>query len=178
MELVESAIAGCYMIVPFHHADERGDFVKVYHEEVYSKSSLDFKIREVYYSESEPNVFRGFHFQLPPNDHAKIVYCQVGEVIDFVLDLRKESSTYGKVASFKLNQENRHGVYIPRGCAHGFYSLNQRSMLSYLLETVHAPDSDAGIAWDSVDLGITIKSPLSSKRDASFITFQDFDSPF
>lgn len=178
MKLEETSILGCEIIKPFQQADQRGEFVKIYNSDYFDLKNLRFEIKEVYYSKSNKNVFRGFHFQLPPNDHAKIVFCTQGSVIDFVLDLRLSSPTFKKVKSFELNEANKTAMLIPRGCAHGFFATENNAQLVYLLETVYNQSSDCGILWSSLNLDFKISEPIVSERDKAFISIDDFKSPF
>lgn len=178
MKLEETSIPGCYIIHPFKQTDHRGDFVKIYNSNHFNLKNLDFKINEVYYSKSNKNVFRGFHFQVPPHDHAKIVFCSQGNVIDFVIDLRQRSATYKRVASFELNEFKGLGVLIPKGCAHGFYANENDSKLVYLLQTVYNQASDCGILWSSLRHDFKFQKPIISERDLGFISIDDFKSPF
>jgi dTDP-4-dehydrorhamnose 3,5-epimerase len=178
MEFNQTDIPGCFLLTPFSHSDERGDFVKFYNADAYAKSELDFHIKEIYYSSSKKNVFRGFHFQMPPADHTKIVNCFTGSIVDFVLDLRMKSATYGTCIALELNAENKHAVYIPKGCAHGFLSLEDNTIVTYLQETVYNPDADSGIRWSSVDIPFEIIDPVLSARDQDFQSLEEFKSPF
>lgn len=173
----ETKIQDCYLINSFNQEDKRGGFVKTYHSQEFIEKGIDFRIREIYYTWSEKNVFRGFHFQLPPHDHTKIVFCNYGEVIDYVVDLRKDSEVYGKVFSFQLNDKNRKAILIPKGCAHGFYVPNKKSMLTYLVETEHASDYDSGILWTSFE-ELDFDAPVISERDSSFLELNKFETPF
>lgn len=178
MEFKQTDISGCYLLTPFSHSDERGDFVKFYNADAYAKGDLNFQIKEIYYSTSKKNVFRGFHFQTPPADHTKIVNCSTGSIIDFVLDIRKNSKTYGTCIALEINAKNKHAVYIPKGCAHGFLSLADDSIVTYLQETVYNSESDSGILWSSVDIPYDISNPILSERDQNFPTLNQFKSPF
>lgn len=178
MKFNKTDIPDCYLITPFSHSDDRGNFVKFYNTDAYAKNELDFQIKEIYYSTSKKNVFRGFHFQVPPADHTKIVNCFTGSIVDFVLDLRKHSSAYGHCISLNLSAENKHAVYIPKGCAHGFLSLEDNTIVTYLQETVYNPDADRGILWSSIDIPYQIANPIISGRDQEFPSLQQFKSPF
>ena len=83
--------------------------------------------QEDYYSKSLKGVIRGLHFQLPPQEHSKIVYCVNGSVFDVVVDLRVGSPTFGKYETFNLNSNDANMIYIPKGLAHGFCSLSESS---------------------------------------------------
>ena len=178
MKIQRTVISDCYTLQPPLHEDQRGSFVKVWNHPIFSRDGLSFEIREAYYTTSHKGVLRGFHFQVPPSDHTKMVFCQQGRVIDFVLDLRKHSETFGTVESFELDGISKCGVYIPRGCAHAFYSLESNSTLLYLLETEYSPDHDGGVLWSSVDLGFDFNNPIISSRDLEFPPFDRFKSPF
>lgn len=166
-------------ITPFVAADPRGTFVKTFHYPSFDKLNLATAFREEYYSVSEKNVLRGFHFQLPPHLHAKIVVCQSGSVIDVVADLRVGSPTFGQYERFELSGTKPELIYIAPGLAHGFYSLTDHSILAYKVTVEYHPESDKGIHWSSFagafPEGI---SPLLSERDASFPFLEQFESPF
>ena len=121
LQLNPSKIPGCYEIQPAVFKDERGHFVKVFHEDTFKRHHLETDFTEEYYSVSLKNVLRGLHFQLPPKDHTKMVYCVEGEVIDVVVDLRIGSPTYGEFELFQLSAEKANIIYIPPGLAHGFW---------------------------------------------------------
>jgi dTDP-4-dehydrorhamnose 3,5-epimerase len=131
-----SKLAGCYKFSPKIIADVRGRFVKIFHEPSYAALGLETNFAEEYYSVSHNNVIRGLHFQVPPMDHVKIVYCLEGHALDVVLDLRVGSPTYGQFELFELNSNNSSSIYIPKGMAHGFCALSEntihrRMMLGY-----------------------------------------------
>lgn len=123
-------------------------------------------------------MIRGMHFQTPPAQHAKIVFCPVGEILDVVLDLRKNSPTFGQHFSQILSAENHLALYIPEGCAHGFRALTEGAMTFYLVSSVHNPAHDKGIRWDSFGFDWGAEAPVMSERDGSFPQMQDYDSPF
>lgn len=99
-EVKKSIIPGCFEFIPDIKEDRRGAFVKVYNSDFYSSILLNTSIKESYFTISHKNVIRGLHFQLPPYEVAKIVYCVEGEIMDVVVDLRKGSPTYGKYDIF------------------------------------------------------------------------------
>lgn len=176
MEIKESKIPGCYEIQPKILEDERGSFVKIFHEDIFKQNQLETNFAEEYYSVSKQNVLRGLHFQLPPHDHVKMVYCVSGEVLDLVVDLRVDSPTYKKVATFTLSSRQGNLVYIPKGLAHGFYVLSEQAIMVYKVSTVYSPEHDTGILWNSVDFNWPSANPIISQRDQSFITCSEFNS--
>lgn len=158
--------------------DARGLFVKTFNDELFQSMGIPFQLRESYYSISEKDVIRGMHFQLPPHQHAKIVFCPIGAILDVALDLRKNSATYGQCFPQILSAENHKAYYIPEGFAHGFKSLTQDSLTYYLVSSGYNPASDSGIAFDSFGFNWECKEPVMSDRDKNFIGIQDFKSPF
>lgn len=177
-ELYASNIPGCYEIKPKVHKDYRGRLVKIFHRVEYEKFGLATEFAEEFYSTSKNGVIRGLHFQNPPMDHVKMVYCVQGQVFDVLLDLRIGSPTYGKTASFKLSADKGNFVYIPTGVAHGFCATSESATLVYKVGTVHSPQHDSGILWNSVDVDWPTKSPVISERDLSLKPFSIFESPF
>ena len=178
IELNESRIPGCFELRPKVFNDERGTFVKTFHFDVFIEMGLQTKWAEEYYSISRKGVLRGLHFQLPPHDHEKLVYCVAGKVEDVVVDLRCGSPTYGQCVMFELSSEVANMVYIPRGFAHGFYTISDTATMMYKVSTVYAPEYDAGIHWNSVDFAWPDNNPILSKRDSEFPPITSYSSPF
>jgi dTDP-4-dehydrorhamnose 3,5-epimerase len=178
MEFIPSRIPGCFEIQPVVFKDERGLFVKTFHEQVFAQHGLETHFAETYYSRSYKGVLRGLHFQVPPYDHAKLVYCIAGRVKDVVVDLRVGSPTYGEFASFLLSAETANMVYVPRGLAHGFYTLSDSAIMMYKVTSVYSPQHDTGIRWDSVGIDWPNDNPIISERDRQFVPLADFQSPF
>lgn len=171
-------IPECFEIQPRVFDDERGRFVKVFHQDAFTKLDLQTEFAEEYYSVSRRGVIRGLHFQTPPMDHVKLVYCVQGEVLDVVLDLRVGSPTFGKVATFALSASKANFVYLPKGLAHGFCVLSDEATLVYKVSTAYSAEHDSGVLWNSIDLDWPTKNPILSERDRTFRPFSEFDSPF
>jgi len=174
----ESAITGCFEITPKKFFDNRGGFVKVYHSSLFSDLGIKDNFVEEYYSKSHKNVIRGMHFQLPPHEHAKIVYCISGSALDVVMDLRKNSDTFGKVVTFEINEKNANMIYIPKGLAHGFCVLSDSATLVYKTSTVYNEKCDHGILWSSIDFSWPSSNPIISERDSKLTPYKEFTSPF
>ncbi|MEI7516089.1 MAG: dTDP-4-dehydrorhamnose 3,5-epimerase [Betaproteobacteria bacterium] len=175
---IPSKLAGCYEVQPKVIEDARGRFVKVFHAPAFAAAGLVSDFAEEYYSTSHQNVIRGMHFQLPPMDHVKMVYCIEGEVLDVVLDLRLGSPTYGQFDLFTLSATRANSVYIPKGMAHGFCALSEKVVMVYKVSTVYSPGHDAGVLWNSMSIPWPTEKPLLSERDTGFPTLEAFHSPF
>ncbi len=180
MELVVEPLPGLRVFRPFVFEDERGSFVKPFHEGQFAEFGIRLEVREEFYSTSAAGVLRGMHFQVPPCAHQKLAYCIAGRVLDVVLDLRKKSPTYGASACYELSAANRQVVHIPVGFAHGFLSLEDASCLVYKTDFMHAPAHDRGVRWDSFGFAwpVANRPPMISPRDLSHPAFGDFASPF
>jgi dTDP-4-dehydrorhamnose 3,5-epimerase len=177
-DLIPTGIAGCHEVQPRVLEDVRGRFVKVFHRDSFRQMGFETEFAEEYYSLSRKGVIRGLHFQVPPADHHKLVYCTRGEVFDVVLDLRVGSPTYGKTASFNLSFSQGNFLYIPKGLAHGFCATSDNAILVYKVSTVYSPSHDQGVLWSSVGINWPVNDPIISDRDAGFLPFNQFDSPF
>lgn len=178
MQIKETIIQGCFTITPFKHTDGRGSFVKWFNRESFADAGLCSDWFEVYGSESKRGVVRGLHFQAPPFDHAKLVYCLAGGALDVVVDLRRSSNSFGNHLQLELNADRPICVYIPPGCAHGFLALADPTLMFYQVSSSHAPTLDCGIRWDSVGINWPVDTPIISERDATLPRFVDFISPF
>jgi dTDP-4-dehydrorhamnose 3,5-epimerase len=178
MELIPTSLPGCFEVRPFFAQDARGTFVKTFHAERFAEAGLPVEWREEFYSSSRKDVIRGMHFQTPPHDHEKLVYCMQGRVLDVVVDLRRASPTFGRHVAVELDAARSHGLMIPKGMAHGFLALTDDVLMAYKVTTVHAPAHDMGIRWDSFDLNWGIEQPIVSARDSAHPPLADFTSPF
>lgn len=178
MELRQTAIPGCYEIQPKVFNDERGSFIKTFHDATFVELGLRTDWREEYYSRSKKGVIRGMHFQLPPMQHAKLVYCLEGAVKDVILDLRVGSPAYGQCAVIELSAQAGNMVYIPEGMAHGFCAMTEDAVMQYKVTSVHSPAQDAGILWSSIPANWSVENPIVSVRDQAFGKLANFVSPF
>lgn len=174
MKIVSEFLPGTFLLEPARFDDLRGHFIKTYHESDWKVLGLPFKMEEEFFSVSRKNVIRGMHFQIPPHDHEKVVYCMAGSVLDVLLDLRPGSG-FGRIASTVLSMENRNILYIPKGIAHGFLALEDETLMMYKTSTMHSPQYDRGIRWDSFGYEWGIDAPIISARDENHPSFSDFN---
>jgi len=118
------------------------------------------------------------HFQLPPFDQSKLAYIVSGKVLDVIVDLRKNSPTFGDYLSVELSEYNNKSVYIPKGLAHGFGVISKSSTVIHLTTSEYSQKHDQGIRWDSFGMKWPIEKPIVSDRDRDFKKLSEFDSPF
>lgn len=162
----------------FNADDDRGAFVKIYNDDAFMDYGIQMQIQEIFYSVSRKNVIRGMHFQTAPYDHDKLVHIIAGKVKDVIVDLRKDSPTYQKSICIELSATKKQAVYIPRGFAHGFLSLEDNTIMMYMVSEGYAAAHDAGIRWDSIDMDWNVSNPIVSKRDSEFVSLKEYQSPF
>lgn len=177
-EKKSTPLEGCFEIQPKVRGDNRGSFVKTFHEQSFAELGLATDFKEMFYSVSARNVLRGLHFQTPPCDHVKLVYCAFGKVMDAAVDLRKNSPTYGKFHIVQLDSDKGNMFYLPRGLAHGFLTLSDKAIIVYNLTSVYSPEHDKGILWNSCGIDWKIACPILSERDKKHPRLEDFESPF
>jgi dTDP-4-dehydrorhamnose 3,5-epimerase len=176
--VVKTGIPGCFELRPTVTRDIRGFFAKVFHRPLWRDLGLCTEFAEEYATHSLPWTMRGLHFQLPPMEHDKVVFCLRGNAFDVALDLRKGSPSYGEHVSVNLSSMQSNALYIPAGVAHGFCVTGDEALLYYKQTTVYSPEHDAGIRWDSAGIPWPMTEPTMSERDKLLPRFEDFDSPF
>ncbi len=178
MKLEKTNLDGFYVISLEPHSDVRGKFVKTFNNDIFSNLGLKCNFYESYFSISKKNVLRGLHFQRPPAEHTKLVFLTAGSILDLVVDLRNSSPSYGEYSIVNLDSNDFKMLYIPEGFAHGFYTKSKKATVVYMTTTVHSPDNDSGIKWDSLGIPWPTNNPIISDKDKDLVTFEKFKSPF
>jgi dTDP-4-dehydrorhamnose 3,5-epimerase len=178
LKLLPTELEGVFILQPRIFEDQRGSFVKTYHAGLFRELGLDFAPKEEFFSVSRKDVVRGMHFQVPPMAQAKVVYCIAGRILDVVVDLRRDSRTFGRWFERELNETNREMVFMAAGFAHGFLALTDNAVTVYQAGEVHSPKHDLGILWNSFGFDWPVKNPIVSERDWGFPALRDFVSPF
>lgn len=178
MKWIETPLTGLRILEPQMFKDHRGHFIKIFNESFFKANGLDIVVKESYYSISNKDVIRGMHFQTPPHDHLKIIYVPQGRILDVILDIRKNSPTYGKFFTIELSCTNAKAAVIPSGMAHGFRALEENTNVTYLQTSCYAAEHDSGVHYNSFGFDWEISNPIVSARDEMFSNFKTFDSPF
>ncbi|MBR3023389.1 MAG: dTDP-4-dehydrorhamnose 3,5-epimerase [Oscillospiraceae bacterium] len=178
-EIQEKLLGDAVVISGFSSEDNRGSFFKNFEKDIYQSIGIDFNVNETFVSVSAKNVIRGMHFQLN-NPQAKLVSVINGSVYDVIVDLRKDSSNYGKWVGVELSNRNNLSLYIPREFAHGFLSLEDKSTVLYQCDGRYDKVSDTGIRFDDPDVGIDwriddLSNVICSERDRGLMTFKKFE---
>jgi dTDP-4-dehydrorhamnose 3,5-epimerase len=175
MKVTESGIKGVFIIEPDVYEDDRGFFMETFHNERYRKLlgiNLDFVQDNI--SRSSKNVLRGMHFQ-KNYPQGKIVKASRGEILDVVVDLRKDSPTYGTWESFRLSEKNKLQVWIPPGFAHGFLVMSDSADIDYKCTEYYHPEDELCLMWNDPEVAIdwTINDPILSEKDKKGLSLKD-----
>ena len=180
MEVSKPFIDGLLLLQPKVYADDRGYFFESYNIEVIRRFGIMDNFQQDNESMSLKGVLRGLHFQKPPYAQGKLVRVVKGKVLDVAVDIRKNSSTYGKHFSVELTGENKRMLWIPEGFAHGFLTLENDTIFSYKCTHIYHRESEEGLVWNDPDLNIDwgIGSPLVSDKDKLGVAFKNFKTPF
>ena len=158
------------------YPDHRGRLFKAYVDGPVPSFPEAFVTFEHFFTESNENVFRGFHFQGAPHSTSKVITIVKGSAIDFLLDVRKKSMTYGFIQIQPLNGEEPHSIYIPEGVAHGYISLEAGTVISYRQDKAFCGNCDGGVSGDILEeyLPMKFQETIRSERDSSLQQFSNF----
>ena len=178
MIITETKLKGCLILQPEIFEDSRGSFFEVFKKkeiEQYLGYTIDFVQENK--SISHKGVLRGLHFQTGEAAQAKLVSVQKGEVVDVIVDIRTNSKTFGEYIKVNLSDKNYTSVFIPRGMAHGFLSLTNEVIFTYLCDNYYNKEMESGILYNDCDLAIDWNFPESelvlSKKDMLLPRFKD-----
>ena len=185
MTKIATELKDCYILEPSVFGDERGYFSPFFIQKEMDKEGIKFYgVVQCNRSKSAKGVVRGLHFQKNPKCQTKLVEVIQGSAIDVVVDIREGSPTYGKHTAVLLkpydanDKESGRQLYVPRGFAHGFISLEDNTIFQYLIDNDYAPDYEGGIYWNDPELGIDwegmfkkygIDKPITSEKDTKHL---------
>lgn len=176
----ELELKGAYLIQPFYATDDRGGLIKDYNVDTFRANGISHELKEVFYTISKRGVIRAQHFQRI-KEQSKLVRCISGHVYDVIIDLRKDSPTFGKWMGFDLTGENRRSLFVPEGFGHG-YLVIEDSVVSYQCGEVFYGEYDSGIKWDDPDMGIRwpleriggAENLIISEKDRNLPSFAEY----
>ena len=157
MKVIKTSISDVVILEPRVFGDERGYFFESFSQREFNEQVAEVTFVQDNESKSSYGVVRGLHYQLPPYTQAKLVRVVEGEVLDVVVDLRKNSATFGKHVAVVLSGENKRQFFIPKGFAHGFAVLSPQAVFQYKCDNYYAPQYESGIQFDDPALGIDWK---------------------
>ena len=180
MQFEKLPIEGLILIKPDVFSDDRGYFFESYHLIKFETAGLHFDFVQDNESLSNKNVLRGLHFQNPPHGQGKLVRVMQGAVTDVVVDIRKDSPSFGKYFKTELNDKNHFMLWIPPGFAHGFVALKDHTVFCYQCTGFYNRQTENGILWNDEDLNIDwgIDRPIISEKDLFLPSWKNLGSLF
>ena len=163
-------------------SDNRGYFREGYNKIKFIEMGIDIDfVQEGESFSSEIGTLRGLHFQLPPYAQDKLVKCVRGAIFDVIVDIRKGSPNYGKWKSFTLSEDNGDQLFIPKGFAHGFVTLEKKTIICYKFSDYYNQIAEKSLYWNDKDIGIDWiikKNLVINEKDSLAPLLKDFNSPF
>ena len=167
MKIDELSIPGVFSIAWDRHTDERGFFQRVLCVQTLEELGLvsEFTQHSISFN-THSGTLRGMHLQLPPHAETKLVTCIAGKVLDVIVDVRPDSPGFGEYCSVTLDSRSPGAVYIPAGCAHGFVTVSDNSMLLYAIDVPFAPDASTGFHYADPAVSINWSHPVLTVSDA------------
>lgn len=173
MEVINEPLPGLLVIQPDKYKDERGFFLETWQKKRYKDLGISEDFVQDNWSRSKQNVLRGLHYQ-KENPQGKLVSVRNGSIFDVVVDIRKNSKTFGKWYGKELNDRNNLQLYIPQGFAHGFSVLSKIADFCYKCTEYYNFKDEAGIIWNDPELNIDwkIESPIVSEKDKQLPSFR------
>lgn len=180
MKIINTPLDGLLVFAPEIYEDDRGYFFESWNKKIFKEFGLDYEFNQDNQSLSKYGVLRGLHFQNPPYAQGKLVRVVKGKVLDVVVDIRSDSSTYGSHYKIELSETNKLIFWIPPGFAHGFITLENDTIFSYKCTSVYNKKSEQALLWSDETLNIDwqIKKPIVSQKDQNAIKFLSFKSKF
>ncbi|MCH2489902.1 MAG: dTDP-4-dehydrorhamnose 3,5-epimerase [Flavobacteriales bacterium] len=178
LHIEQSPLQDCFIVKPSVFKDERGSFCETFNKRAFKEAtglSIDFV--QDNQSTSSYGVLRGLHYQKGKMAQAKLVRVVVGRVLDIVVDLRKDSNSFGKHFSYILDAENQHQLFVPRGFAHGFVVLSEKAVFAYKCDNYYDKASEGGIIYNDATLSLDWHLPkedlIISEKDRQLPTFKE-----
>jgi dTDP-4-dehydrorhamnose 3,5-epimerase len=183
MQVETTEIPGVRILRPAQHADARGSFTELYNRRRAAEAGIvDDFVQDTLAVSRWRGTLRGLHFQRPPAVQAKLVQVLAGAVVDFVVDLRHGGPCFGRAISVRLDAEEGQQLYVPGGCAHGYCTLKDHTVVLYKVGDFYAPDCEMGLAADDPALRLPLPFPadelIASARDRRFPRLADLPVVF
>ena len=169
MKFVKQKIEGVFLIKHKGFSDKRGLFSRVYCKKIYKKLRFNPVQTNISYNKKK-NTLRGFHYQISKSSEKKIITCVKGKIYDIVIDLRKKSKTYKKWISFKLSSKNLNSIFVPKGCANAFLTLENDSIVFYHTSNYYYFKNERGLRYNDQNLKFKWPSKIKtiSTKDKNF----------
>lgn len=155
MIIDKTLIEGAFLITRTPAVDNRGSFARMFCQREFEKAGIEQDFKQINLCNNyKRGTLRGLHYQKGGKLEDKLVACTSGRIYDVCADIRKESATYGKHVAFELSEQNGRMLYIPKGCAHGYVTLEDNSQLLYLMSEFYVPGLEGGYRYDDPFLAV------------------------
>ncbi|MBD3390797.1 MAG: dTDP-4-dehydrorhamnose 3,5-epimerase [Chitinivibrionales bacterium] len=181
MQVHQTELSGVLVLEPRVFGDHRGFFFESYSHREFTKHGIDITwVQDNHSLSRQKGVLRGLHFQRPPHTQTKLVRVVAGSVYDVVVDLRKDSRTFGTWQGFELSAREFKMLLVPKGFAHGFCTLEPDTEVLYKNDAFYEPSAEGGVRWNDPGLDIPwpVAQPIISGKDAALPLLKDLASPF
>ncbi|OAB42999.1 dTDP-4-dehydrorhamnose 3,5-epimerase [Paenibacillus glacialis] len=181
MKVTPLELSGACVIEPVVHGDSRGFFMESYKE----SSLFEHGINHIFIQDNqslsaEPGVLRGLHYQLNPKAQTKLIRVLTGAIYDVIVDIRRNSPTFGQWVGVILSEHNHRQLLVPNGFAHGFCTIVPNTKVLYKVDEYYSPENDRGILWNDPALAIDwpTSNPILSDKDQRHPLLQDAELNF
>lgn len=182
MPFIKTEFPGLLVFEPKIFEDNRGYFFESYNKKLFSSDGIEINFVQDNQASSGYGVIRGLHFQKEPHAQVKLIRVLSGTILDAVVDIRKNSPTYGKAYTILLSAENKKQLLVPKGFAHGYAVLSERAEVFYKCDEFYHKESEGGIAWNDltlkIDWQISLDKIVVSDKDKVLPTLKDCNHNF
>jgi dTDP-4-dehydrorhamnose 3,5-epimerase len=182
MPFSKTQFPGLLIFEPTVFEDSRGYFFESYNQKLFSENGIEIHFVQDNQAQSSFGIIRGLHFQMDPFAQTKLIRVLSGKIIDAVVDIRKNSPTYGNAYTIELSAENKKQLLIPKGFAHGYSVISETAEVFYKCDAFYRKESEGGILWNDPKLNIDWKVPvdkvLVSEKDARYPSLENCKNNF
>jgi len=181
VNIIPLSLNNSMVIEPKVHGDHRGFFMESYNNSLFKQNGINYNfIQDNHSLSAEPGVLRGLHYQLNPKAQTKLVRVLTGAIYDVIVDIRKNSPTFGQWVGVILSEHNKRQLLVPKGFAHGFCTLVPNTQVLYKVDEYYSPEHDRGILWSDPALGIDwpTSNPILSDKDQRHPLLKDAEMNF
>jgi dTDP-4-dehydrorhamnose 3,5-epimerase len=182
MPFVKTEFPGLAIFTPAIFEDKRGYFFESYNKKIFSDEGIEINFVQDNQASSSFGVIRGLHYQLEPHAQTKLIRVLSGNILDAVVDIRKNSPTYGKAFTIELSAQNKKQLLVPKGFAHGYSVLSETAEVFYKCDVFYHKESEGGIAWNEASLNINWQVPPErvsvSEKDSNHASLENCRNNF
>jgi dTDP-4-dehydrorhamnose 3,5-epimerase len=182
MQFSKTQFPGLLVFEPTVFEDNRGYFFESYNQKLFSENGIEIHFVQDNQAQSSFGIIRGLHFQMNPFAQTKLIRVLSGKIIDAVVDIRKDSPTYGNAYTIELSAENKKQLLIPKGFAHGYSVISETAEVFYKCDAFYHKESEGGILWNDPKLNIDWKVPIDkvvvSEKDAQYPSLENCKNNF